>query len=266
MNVVTSSFLLLLLLVAGPLPVSDAQAQSPTPVTTIENGGGDTRLQLTYNGGLYVPGTYGPTAEDDSIPAEGPGTRLMWYPAKGAIRAGEVGVFSSKGDVWDADSIGLHSVAFGQDTKANGFAATAMGQVTTASGGSATAMGTQTTASGESSTAMGLETTARGKFATATGQNTIAATNRSLSVGAYNDKNRGNDDDDPSTGPLFVVGNGDFITRSDALVLDQSGNLTISGSLTQNSDRRLKEDVRPLGAGVLEKLMQIQRIILGLSQ
>jgi len=66
--------------------------------------------------GLNLEGQLlGPTA----IPQEGPGTRMMWYPAKGAFRAGTV-----TGGSWDDSFIGINSVAFGSDNSAgdNSFA------------------------------------------------------------------------------------------------------------------------------------------------
>jgi hypothetical protein len=292
-----------LLLVAVP-----AAAQTPTPITTIENAATETRLQLNVDGGLYVPGTYGPTAPNDSIPATGAGTRLMWYPAKAAFRAGRVGLNASRVDVWDAANVGDYSVALGVNTQAGSFAAMSMGNQTTASGAAATAMGTFTTASGTAATAMGqnttasadaatamgtgttaggprstamgigttasgnlatamgdnttasgfgatamgFETTASGDVAMAMGRNTFAVNNQSLSIGAFNNANRSSDNS------LFVVGNGTSSSRSDALVLNNNGNLTISGDLTENSDRRLKTAITPLGDGTLEKLSRLR--------
>jgi hypothetical protein len=270
-------------------------ASAQTPTTTIQNGNADTRLELNYDGGLYVPGTFALAAPADSIPAEGAGTRLMWYPAKAAFRAGRVGA-SLDGTQWDAANVGDHSVAFGVDTKASGGSATATGSGTTASGrramatGNATtasgqnamavgwgttasgrsatamgyfttasrfravAMGNQTTASGSESTAMGKNTIASGNAATVMGDSTIAATDYSLSIGQSNSANTSTDN------TLFVAGNGSLYSRSDALVLDQSGNLTISGTLTESSDRRLKTNIEPLGEGTLRKLGQIRPV------
>ncbi|WP_263784413.1 tail fiber domain-containing protein [Salinibacter grassmerensis] len=257
----------LLALGLGTVPV-----HGQTPTTTIENGNTDTRLQLNYDGGLYVPGSYVTDGtENDSIPAEGAGTRMMWYPAKAAVRAGRVG-----GTEWDAVNVGKQSAALGFDTKASGLGATAMGGGTTASGdyatatgfgttasgsnatsmgfnttasnSDATAMGNGTTASGLRTTAMGNGTTASGSYATAMGSNTTAATDQSLSIGRHNSANTSAD------GTFFVVGNGSLSTPSDALVLTKTGDLTISGSLTESSDRRLKTGIEPLSGGILQKL------------
>ena len=302
---------------AGP-----AAAQSPTPATTVKNSADNTRLQLNYDGGLYVPGTYiGPNDSGtpaDSIPATGAGTRMMWYPAKAAFRAGRVGLVADKSDVWDADSVGRYSVAMGLGTKAQdrgavalglgttagngttadgGTAATATGAFTTASGFNATATGFQTTASGKEATAMGSNTTASAGQATAMdsrttasalqatamgqgttannfratamgngttasgfnavamGNNTIAATPNSLTIGRNNNANQN------AGGGLFVAGNGNSTdNRSDALVLGLEGDLTISGSLNENSDRRLKTAVEPLGGDILQQLRELRPV------
>ncbi|MEF8797618.1 MAG: tail fiber domain-containing protein, partial [Salinivenus sp.] len=90
---------------------------------------------------------------------------------------------------------------------------------------------------------------------TAMGRRTTAATGQSLSIGRYNDANTSSD------GTLFVVGNGTGDSdRSDALVLDDQGEMTIAGTLTENSDRRLKTSIEPLGDGTLTKLAALQPV------
>jgi len=218
-----------------------APAQHPTAVTSIVNSAQDTTLEVNSNGSLLAPGSYlNDGSENDSIAVEGAGTRMMWYPAKAAFRAGRVGAASGWEDVWDANNIGVHSVAFGVDTRASGNGATAMGDRTRALGDGATAMGNRTiasgngamaagfgtVASGSQATAMGARTEALGLQATAMGFETIAATGSSLSIGLFNSANMTEDNS------LFVVGNGSSGDRSDALILDFSGNLTIDGTFT----------------------------------
>jgi len=242
-----------------------AHAQQPTPVTKIVNSAGDSVLVSYEGGGFAAFGELG----SSPIPAEGSGVRLMWYPAKAAFRAGE--------DItgfWDDANIGTHSVAFGIDTKASGPYATAMGGTTTASGeystalgenttasaDLSTAMGNGTTASGLGATAMGFGTTASGFAATAMGQQTTAAVDRSLSIGACNSSNTSG-----AESTLFVAGNGQATTtgcdsRSDALELSGAGNLTISGTLTENSDRRLKTQVESMSPETLQKLEDLRPV------
>ncbi|NBC87168.1 MAG: hypothetical protein GVY25_13340, partial [Bacteroidetes bacterium] len=254
------------LLVLGGLlaaPSGEALAQ-PVPVTDIENAAGDSVLTVFDDGAFAAYGEEG----TGTIPIEGEGTRMMWHPEKAAFRAGEVGVLSPASEEWwDDANVGRRSVAFGQDTRASGFNSVAVGDRTTADGANATAMGSQTTASGGGSTAIGggteasgvystaigSDTEASGNFSTAMGDRTEAATDASLTIGTYNDANDGSADN-----TLFVAGNGTgIVNQSDALVLDFDGNMTLAGSLTQNSDRRLKTHIQPLGSGVLASLAEI---------
>jgi hypothetical protein len=244
-RLVLAAALSLLMLALPVLLASTAHAQ--TPLTTVENGNGDTRMQLNYDGGFYIPGiNVRDGTQNDSIPATGAGTRLMWYSAKAAFRAGRVGVFKD-GTQWDAPNVGAYSVALGVDTEATEFAALAIGDRTTASNVHATAMGVGTTASGDAATAMGFRTTAGGTSATAMGIRTTAATAPSLAIGKCNDANTSADN------TLFVAGNGTSgaggcDARSDALVLDKNGNLEVSGSFILPDGTQLAE------AGDLEGL------------
>jgi hypothetical protein len=245
----------LLSLFAALFIVTAPAVQAQTPSTTVTNENGDVVFQSNADGGLLAPGEFG----TGTIPTEGAGTRLMWYPAKAAFRAGAVkdilgGTDGTDGTEWNADNVGDYSTAFGANTTASGNVSTAMGSGTQASGLVSTAMGDETQASGYASTAMGEAAQAIGVASTAMGAFTIAATDRSLSIGEYNSSNLSAD------GTLFVVGNGSRTIPSDALVVDQSGDLTISGTLTENSDRRLKTQIQPLGRGVLASLSEIEPV------
>jgi len=107
---------------------------------------------------------------------------------------------------------------------------------------------------------MGYVTTASARQSVAMGFQTRAADAQSVTIGRYNDANR-SDDGTFTTGPLLVAGNGTGTTsRSDALVLRSNGNLTISGTLTENSDRRLKTGIDPFDDGVLGKLADLRPV------
>ena len=80
-------------------------------------------VTLDASGGLAVKGASGP----GDIPVQGDGVRLMWYPGKGAIRAGGV-----EGPHWNEINVGLFSSAFGANTRASGNVSTATGAETTA--------------------------------------------------------------------------------------------------------------------------------------
>ena len=134
-----------------------------------------TALHIVGSGFLAV-GTY--TGTSGTIPTSGAGTRMMWYPAMAAFRAGYV-----SGTQWDDINTGQYSVAMGYNNTASGQYSTALGYGTTASNGSSTAMGTNTVASGGQSTAMGYGTTASSAQSTAIGNGTIASGGQSFAAG-----------------------------------------------------------------------------------
>lgn len=190
------------------------------------------------------------------IPAEGSGTRLMWYPGKAAFRVGAVGSTNrwddanigsySMGMGWNAMASGSDSIAIGYAATASGERGTALGNTTTASGFGSTAMGSATIASGGGSTAMGSTTTASGLGSIAMGYRSIASGVDSVAIGvdigseSANEMVIGRYDTDyiaasptewNSNDRLFVIGNGTASgARSDALVVLKNGNVGIGQS------------------------------------
>lgn len=123
--------------------------------------------------GFLVTGSPG-----GGVPDLGPGSRLMFYPANAAFRAGNV-----TGTQWNNINVGLYSVAMGNNTIASGNSSTAMGNNTLASGANSTAMGINSIASGTNSTAMGINTIASNISSTAMGNNTVASGTSSTAMG-----------------------------------------------------------------------------------
>jgi hypothetical protein len=239
---------------------------------------GDTILEqaLTVQGnnGVLFKGTYG----QGSIPAEGAGTRMMWYPAKGAFRAGRV-----IGNRWDDSNVGNYSTAFGSRTQASGYSSMAWGSSTTASGYSSTAWGEDTTATefvstasgywawatgfastawGEDtgaagncstawghwaiatesySTAWGYYTTASGYISTAMGDFTKAESNSSLAIGR-NNIGGGHPTQWNDTDPLFEIGNGDHPWQSNPI---PSNALTVLKNGRTTLENKFWEDQDP---------------------
>ncbi len=153
-----------------------------TPSPTARLHVADSSVVFTATGDIPVtPG---------AVPVSGAGRRMMWYPSKGAFRAGYV-----DDNQWNKDSIGNYSFAAGYNVKAQGIysvaigafnsargidGATALGLGTSANGNfGSTAIGYQTVASGPLGvTAMGDQTTARGSYGTtAMGYGSIATGN-----------------------------------------------------------------------------------------
>lgn len=151
-------------------------------------------------------------------PITNTGTRMMWYPDKAAFRAGFV-----ISNLWDADSIGYYSSAFGESTTASGYASNAMGSSTTASGYYSIAMGAFNIASNTASNAMGFNTSASGRSSTAMGEGTIASSCYATALGSYN-VGGGNPTFWIDTDPLFEIGNGSSKTYpSNAMTVLKNG-------------------------------------------
>ncbi len=85
-----------------------------------------------------------------TAPAEGSGTRFMWYAAKAALRAGQI-----NGTQWDDANIGLYSTAFGENVRALGDNAIVVGKNSVAANTGTVALGEGHTATGANSVALG---------------------------------------------------------------------------------------------------------------
>jgi hypothetical protein len=105
---------------------------------------------VNVDGGTLFGGIYDGDPSGTGVPAEGAGTRMMWYPRKGAFRAGLV-----SGTQWDAANIGDGSVAIGQDVRASASNAVAFGLRSVAAQQSSFAAGEDNVASGAASVALG---------------------------------------------------------------------------------------------------------------
>jgi MprA protease rhombosortase-interaction domain-containing protein len=127
-----------------------ALAQTPESLMSLKTTDGTTRLNLHKNGGLMVGGNFDGDISGAEIPMEGAGTRLMWYPGKGAFRAGTV-----EGTQWDAANIGSYSVAGGFNARSSGDYGISFGFNTTAANTGSVAMGQYSVASGAASVALG---------------------------------------------------------------------------------------------------------------
>lgn len=131
----------------------------------------------------------------------------------------------------NGSDVGNWSVAEGDGTTASGYGSHAEGAATTASGIYAHAEGSYTTASGLDSHAEGSYTTASNGYSHAEGYRTIAAGRSQLAIGEYNIEDP-LDDANLVGRYLFIIGNGNSTTRSNALTVDRSGNGWYAGGLT----------------------------------
>jgi hypothetical protein len=133
-------------LLAAALP---AAAQTPDSAFAVSKSGVGL-FRVNVDAGILIGGIYDGDGSGTGVPAEGAGTRMMWYPRKAAFRAGGI-----SGTQWDAANIGDYSVAIGQDVRASASNAVAFGLRSTAAQQSSFAVGEDNTASGAASVAMG---------------------------------------------------------------------------------------------------------------
>jgi hypothetical protein len=118
------------------------------------------------------------------------------------------------------------ATAFGSNNAASAYYSLAGGQYNTASGEAAVALGRSNQASGLYSFAAGNESAARGNRSMAFGQGAIARSWSEIALGSFNtdytpaDSNSFNSND-----RIFVIGNGNYSARKNALVILKNGNL-----------------------------------------
>lgn len=155
-------------------------APRPLPVTTTPF---PAAFLLQADGGFLAGGTF----QAGILPASGAGVRLMWAPAKAALRAGRV-----EATQWDDANIGSQSAAFNHNTRASGAFSLAVNDTTVASGvasfaagGSSQATGARSFAAGSGTVAAGTASMALGQATLATGAASLAAGTSTLAQGAY---------------------------------------------------------------------------------
>lgn len=158
--------------------------------------------------GLQVTGNYG---FGKPLGLSGPGSKMFYFPKKGAFRSGTVNT-----NFWDEDSLGIYSFSSGFDTKATGSGSTAMGVATSAKGQGSIAVGQYSEAQGE-------------EGAVALGNSTLARAQSSVALGMYNDPiNTSSINTSVPTDPILLVGNGSSsMNRSNALTVLKNGNIGV---------------------------------------
>ena len=195
----------------------------------------------TFGGGNVASGVYSfaagqlsnatgtlSTAIGGQVTASGGFSTSMGYQA---TASGEVSTAIGGG----TSAIGDYSTAMGINTAASGLYSTALNGDTQAEGDYSLAAGASSIASGGASTALGNYTTAKGDFSTTIGNSTIANDYASTVIGQYNLLGSALSDNETTfnTGsPAFVIGNGTFNNRSDAVTVLFDGTTTILGSVS----------------------------------
>ncbi len=192
------------------------------------------KLTLANDGGILADGL---ASASSALPFSGAGTRLIWYPLKGAFRAGYV-----DGNQWDDANIGTNSMAMGYSNTASSQGASVWGgQNNSASGGaspwaSVIAGGQNNTTTkelaqilgGSSNNAGGIGSRASGKNNIINGDySTIGGGENNSTVGNYWTISGGMSNSTTSVGIAPTISGGNLNTNS-------SDHGTISGG-SQNS-------------------------------
>lgn len=131
------------------------------------------QFTVLADGGVLARGELGVGV----IPMTGAGQRLMWYPYKGAFRAGYAET------EWDDANIGFYSWAGGNLTKASVYGSFAFGDQVVVSGVDAAAFGASNTVSGTAAFAAGASHSVTGFTGVALGYSNRALGQGSSAVG-----------------------------------------------------------------------------------
>jgi hypothetical protein len=155
------------------------KAISSIPADTVPKN----NFVLGSDGSILARGKYltGP------LPMTGAGMRFMWYPARGALRAG-----NATSTEWDSLNVDDYSMAFGNQVTASGYGSLAFGdQVTVTStvgvgfGSGVRVFGTAGFSSGASNVSGGFCSTTIGYTDSAMGQGSVALGYRMLAQQDY---------------------------------------------------------------------------------
>lgn len=135
----------------------------------------------------------------------GDGNRMIWYPFKGAFRAGQ-----SQGNNWDDANIGVNSVAFGSSTMASGDGSASFGINNHANGISSLAGGLGSHAVGQASFAYGTNNLAQVHASSAFGEGVNVNAVAGFAIGRFNGLTTASVDKDVPAplDPVFQIGNG----------------------------------------------------------
>lgn len=158
-----------------------------------------------------------------------------------------------------------NSIAIGTNAIANAASAIAIGTSAEAHGAGSMAL-MSGIAYGERSYSMGYRTESIGTNSVAIGNGAVAkyANTFAMGVGVETTEVQGQavlgEHNVPVNGRMFIIGNGagDGVYRSNALEMDPFGNTIIAGTLTQSSDRRLKEHISYLNTDAINFIQSLK--------
>jgi len=209
----------------GQLTLASGVTSHAEGIYSIASGGsshaeGNTTLASAY--GTHAEG-YFTTASQNYAHAEGISTKATNY---GAHSEGELTLASgekSHAEGYSTTAFANYSHAEGVSTVASGTYSHAEGYLTVTNGYASHAEGSNTNASGAYSHAEGANTIAVGSFSHAGGEGTISSGSAQTVYGKYNKQN--------NSTSLFVIGNGTSNASRNDILLVNTNDVVISGSL-----------------------------------
>lgn len=144
------------------------------------------------------------------------------------------------------EAAGDASVALGNQATTRGNFSFATGSRSIAHGALSFATGFLTEARGYNSSTFGYQSRAEGSYSVAIGLGSVSRSYGCLTIGRYNDTiNTESTNSFQSGDRAFVIGDGTGdVTRSASFYILKNGNGWMQGTLTQNSDARLKANIR----------------------
>ena len=201
-------------------------------------------------------------ASDDACHAEGYQTKATgMYSHSEGYQSKAIGNYSHAEGGYQTTASGMCSHVEGYGTEANGEASHAEGISCVAEGKSSHAEGNSSNAVGEMSHAEGGTTNAHGWCSHTSGNYTMAFNNCEFACGRHNKSTSG--DNYNSNATLFSVGFGtppSESNRKNAIEITQTGVLKCNVAWQVGSDRKLKENIIPLGDNTLEKVLQLNPV------
>ncbi|MEP6948570.1 MAG: tail fiber domain-containing protein [Ginsengibacter sp.] len=137
-------------------------------------------LNIIHNGGIIAKGDT-LSANNYTLSETGAGSKFIWYPKRGALRAGFLD--ATYGFLWDDQYTGNWSTALGYDEFATGIGSFATGFQTSSQGSYSFSAGNNSMATRIATIAMGNNAKAEGDYSFAEGNGTTAVGVSSVAMG-----------------------------------------------------------------------------------
>lgn len=175
----------------------------------------------------------------------------MRYGSNEVIHFGISGsnLYTSIGTRKSGATIGDHSLSQGSNCTASAIYSFSRGDRCVASGRVSLASGSDCTASADNAIAIGVGCTASDTYSVALGDRAQSSYSGQVAIGSFNISSSQRD---------FIIGGGNPYGRANNLYVTSSGDLWIKGTLTQNSDRRLKEHIAYLDDDACEFVRRLK--------